>query len=79
MVLNLLCSAKNNLCEVFKYLEIQVDDIEEQLMQKWRLFRKGRLRKEETSIESFMEETEKLISEIENHIQFFKSYELSQK
>ena len=79
MVLSFLCFAKNNLGEVFEYLEDQVEDIEEQLAQKWRLFGKKRLRREKTSIESFIEEIEKLINDIENHFQFFKSYELSQK
>ena len=79
MVLSFLCCAKNNLGEVFEYLENQAEDIEEQLAQKWRLFGKKRLRREKTSIESFMEQIGKLMNDIENHFRFFKSYKLSQK
>ena len=79
MVLSFLCCAKNNLGEVFEYLENQVENIEEQLAQKWRLFGKKRLRREKASIESFTEEIGKLMNDIENHFLFFKSYELSQK
>ena len=79
MVLSFLCCAKNNLGEVFEYLENQVENIEEQLTQKWRLFGKKRLRREKTSIESFTEEIGKLMNDIEYHFLFFKSYELSQK
>ena len=79
MVLSFLCCAKNNLGEVFEYLENQVENIEEQLAQKWRLFGKKRLRREKTSVESFTEEIGKLMNDIENHFLFFKSYELSQK
>ena len=79
MVISFLCCAKNNLGEVFEYLENQVENIEEQLAQKWRLLGKKRLRREKTSIESFTEEIGKLMNDIENHFLFFKSYELSQK
>ena len=79
MVLSFLWCAKDNLREVFVYLENQEEYIEVQLAQKWRLFGKRRLRREKTSIELFMEKIEKLMNEIESHIKFFKSYELSQK
>ena len=79
MVLSFLWCAKDNLREVFVYLENQEEDIEVQLAQKWRLFGKRRLRREKTSIELFMEKIEKLMNEIESHIKFFKSYKLSQK
>ena len=79
MVLSFLWYAKDNLREIFVYLENQEEDIEVQLAMKWRFLGKSRLRREKASIESFMEEIEKLINEIENHIKFFKSHDLPQK
>lgn len=79
MVLSFLWCAKDNLREVFVYLENQEEDTEVQLAKKQRFLGKSQLRREKASIESFMEEIEKLINEIENHIKFFKSHELPQK
>ena len=54
MVPSFLRCASNSLGEACEYLENQVEEIEEQLAQKWRLLGESRLGREKESIESFM-------------------------